>query len=219
MPTRVLRDWTDSDRVNKLSAEGERLFIRLIMKADDYGRYFADTKRLKSFLFPLTESLRESDISRWLDECQQAGVIRIYEVAGKRYLELLNFNQRMRQMKAVFPIDSKPPTTDSNSPPDTDSDLDTDNDLEKVALVELPQKLRTQRVVQKWAVWMNVRRGMKKPKNWTTLFNGQIEWLSQFSEPDVFEILSASIRNGWQGLFEPKKLSGSNQKQSNPHIF
>jgi len=39
MPNRILRDWTDSDRVNSLSAEAERLFIRLIMKADDYGRY------------------------------------------------------------------------------------------------------------------------------------------------------------------------------------
>ena len=95
MPNRILRDWTDSDRVNSLTAEAERFFTRLIMKADDFGRYHADPKRLKAFLFPLNDDLRETDISRWLAECEQAGLMRFYEVSGKRYLELWNFGQRL----------------------------------------------------------------------------------------------------------------------------
>lgn len=51
---------------------------------------------------------------------------------------------------------------------------------------------------------------MKKPNNWAVLFNEQIEWLSQFSEQKVFDILSASIRNGWQGLFEGKEPPSTN---------
>ena len=69
---------------------------------------------------------------------------------------------------------------------------------------EFPENLRTPRVLDKWAVWMGCRMSKGRCKSWEALFNEQIEWLSKFSEPEVFEILSASIRNGWQGLFEPK---------------
>lgn len=89
--------------MNLLSAEAERFFVRLIMKADDYGRYSADGRRLKAFLFPLKDSLRETDCARWLAECEQAGLVRCYEAAGKRYLELPNFRQRLRVMKESHP--------------------------------------------------------------------------------------------------------------------
>lgn len=116
MPNRILRDWTDSDRVNSLSAEAERLFIRLIMKADDYGRYFADTKRIKSFLFPLKEGLRETDISRWLAECESAGLLRFYQATGKRFLELFNFDQRLRNMRKIHPPPLDAAADGGNSP-------------------------------------------------------------------------------------------------------
>jgi hypothetical protein len=54
--------------------------------------------------------------------------------------------------------------------------------------------------------WVKVRKAMgKKPKDWETMFSEQAKWLNQFSETDQLEILSASIRNNWQGLFEPKR--------------
>ena len=103
MPNRILRDWTDSDRVDALTAEAERFFVRLIMKADDFGRYTAEPKRLKAFLFPLKDSLREADLCRWLAECERAALVRGYEAAGKRYLEIVNFRQRLRQMREIYP--------------------------------------------------------------------------------------------------------------------
>lgn len=103
MPNRILRDWTDSDRVDGLTAEAERFFVRLIMKADDFGRYTAEPKRLKAFLFPLKDSLRETDLCRWLAECEQAALVRCYAVAGKRYLEIADFRQRLRQMREIYP--------------------------------------------------------------------------------------------------------------------
>lgn len=68
--------------------------------------------------------------------------------------------------------------------------------------IEFPDALKTAKVLDKWTVWVDVRRGKGKCKNWELLFNEQITWLSQFSEDKVVEILSTSIRNGWQGLFE-----------------
>ena len=39
MPNRILRDYTDSLCFDGIGAEVERLFIRLLTKADDYGRF------------------------------------------------------------------------------------------------------------------------------------------------------------------------------------
>lgn len=101
---RMLRDCTDSDKVNILSANAEVLFYRLMMKADDYGSFHANPKLIKAFCFPLRlETVREADITRWTDELQKAGVIVIYTDAGKSYLRILNFGQRLRNKRNVFP--------------------------------------------------------------------------------------------------------------------
>lgn len=78
------------------------------------------------------------------------------------------------------------------------------NKTEEVVLKELPSHLNTARMQNRWQVWMNHRRAFKKPGSWLNLFNEQIDWLSKLDEPTAHEALDASIRNGWQGLFEPK---------------
>jgi len=70
-------------------------------------------------------------------------------------------------------------------------------------------KLLSKTVATRFEEWMEVRRGMgKKPRNWEKMFSEQIRWLSKYSESIQIEILSASIRNNWQGLFEPKNSNG-----------
>ena len=104
MPNRILRDWTDSFTINALDAYEERFFTRLIMKADDFGVFHADTRLLKSYLFPLLPDIRETDISRWLAACEKAGLIRCYgDDKSRKYLQIVNFKQRMRQQVAKFP--------------------------------------------------------------------------------------------------------------------
>lgn len=105
MPDRILRDWTDSETVNSLSWQAECFFVRLIMKADDFGRYHGNQKLLKSLLFPLKDGLRDADITRWIAECVNAGMIVVYtdKVSGKPFLRLVNFGQRLRTRKAKFP--------------------------------------------------------------------------------------------------------------------
>lgn len=103
MPNRVLRDWTDSETIHKLSVEAERFFTRLIMKADDYGRYISDTKLLRAFLFPLHEKMKEDRLSSWLKECVDADLIFCYEVNGKKYLEIKMFNQTLKIRRSKYP--------------------------------------------------------------------------------------------------------------------
>ncbi len=130
MPNRILRDWTDSDRIEQLTCEAERFFVRLIMKVDDYGRYHADPKRLKPFLFPLKDSIRVTDISRWLAECEKAGLVRCYESDSKRYVEIRDFRQRLRLMKELHPRppDDGPVTVACPRPSDSHSDSVSDSE-------------------------------------------------------------------------------------------
>jgi len=100
----MLRDWTDSEAVNELSVGAERFFVRLIMKADDFGRYHADARLLRSFLYPLiSEKVKDSDIVKFLAECEMQCLIDLYEIDGKKYLEIKEFGQRLRSMKSKFP--------------------------------------------------------------------------------------------------------------------
>ena len=76
-------------------------------------------------------------------------------------------------------------------------------------LKEFAPHLRTPRLLDKWAVWVDCRCAKSRCKNWEALFNEQIDWLSQYTEPQAVEIISASIRGNWQGLFPPKDLPPS----------
>lgn len=103
MPNRMLRDWTDSLRMDGISADAERFFIRLIMKADDYGRFHADVRLLKAACFPLLDNLDTGNIDGWLDELSERRLILRYEAAGRRCLVIVNYGQRLKSSKAKFP--------------------------------------------------------------------------------------------------------------------
>jgi hypothetical protein len=105
MPNRILRDWTNSDRIDSLSCQAEVFFTRLIMKADDFGCFWADTRLLKANLYPLKlDKIREADMSRWIAECVKAGLIVLYEANQKKYLQIQDFRQRLDKAKAKFPL-------------------------------------------------------------------------------------------------------------------
>lgn len=104
MPNRMLRDWTKSEKIDGLSFQAEVFFIRLIMKVDDYGRFYAHTALLKAEMYPLKlDKIREADILRWMAECQKAELIVVYDVAGKRYLQINDFRQRLDRAKEKYP--------------------------------------------------------------------------------------------------------------------
>ena len=123
MPKRLLRDWTDSEPVNALSTGAEVFFLRLIMKADDFGRFHGSPRILRPLLFPLQlDRVSEATLDGWTAECVKASLIRLYEADGKRCLEIRKFDQRLRAMKSKFPgspsADSTPLTSVSEPPSD-----------------------------------------------------------------------------------------------------
>jgi uncharacterized membrane protein YgcG len=105
MPNRILREGIlTSERINSLKPQAELFFRRLMSVVDDFGRYSANPALLRAHCYPLKlDEVREADISRWLTEVESAGLIALYAVETKRYLEMLDFRQQVRARDSKWP--------------------------------------------------------------------------------------------------------------------
>jgi hypothetical protein len=82
----------------------EVFYRRLHSVADDFGRFSADPRIIRAACYPLRlDSITESDIRGHLNRCERAGLMVAYVVNGKHFLELCDFNQRLRLMKSRYP--------------------------------------------------------------------------------------------------------------------
>lgn len=104
MPTRIIRDGIlTSERVNALSERAELFYRRLMSVVDDHGRYTANPTLLRASCYPLKlDCMKEDSIRKHLAEAEGAGLIVLYMVSGKPYLQILDFGQRV-QSKSKYP--------------------------------------------------------------------------------------------------------------------
>ena len=114
---------------------------------DDFGRFSANPKLVRAALYPLRlDMYTDEDIIEHLKRCESAGLMRLYDVDTKPYLELSNFDQRTRAKRSKYPapdgqmdaigqpngwhVAVKCPPRDSRPRPDTETDTETDTDTE-----------------------------------------------------------------------------------------
>lgn len=101
MPNRILRDYRDSMTMANLTDFEERLFVRMIMTADDFGRGLANNLHATCF--------QVSDIPR--ATCMQAanvlhsvGLIRLYsDQEGRTYYDIPKFGNKPRATHSKCP--------------------------------------------------------------------------------------------------------------------
>lgn len=116
MPDRIVRTGIlSSDAVNALTWAGEVFYRRLMSVVDDFGRYDGRAAILRSQLYPLKiDRVSEPDIGKWIRECEEAGLVRMYTINGKPFVEIQKFGQRIRSSVSKWPDppggDGKPPT-------------------------------------------------------------------------------------------------------------
>lgn len=118
MPNRYIKETiTTSETLAQVSAEAERLFWRLVVLADDYGRYDGRALTIlgKGFTAMLA-TVKAKDIDRWLDELETAGLCRRYIVDNKPYLALSTWDkhQQKRAKTSKYP---QPPAPVASSVP------------------------------------------------------------------------------------------------------
>ena len=101
----IRKGFVDSDRVSDLGTWFDECFYhRLLLVADDFGLFDARPSYLRAQLFcTKLDKVREADVSRALLECERAGLVRLYEVDGKRYLEIAQYGQRCDKTKPKWP--------------------------------------------------------------------------------------------------------------------
>lgn len=105
MATHVLNQCpTRSNAFNGLSMGAQNFLFRLTNLVDRYGCYDARIVILRSFLFPLnTNEVTDEQVSNWLNECVNAGLVICYEVHGQPYLEIQGFRCRTGKIKTIIP--------------------------------------------------------------------------------------------------------------------
>ena len=107
MPNRFLKESIClSENLNLVGAEAERLFYRLIVKVDDFGRMQANPKIVRAECFPLKiDDLTDSQIAQWLGELSDKNLLDLYIVDSTWYLQLKTFNKhnKARATKSKCP--------------------------------------------------------------------------------------------------------------------
>jgi len=104
MPNRILREGIiESRAVNSLSDSGELFYRRLMSIVDDYGRIEADPEVLRARLF--SRSLDRWPLSRVSSALTEVSgvltddghpLLTVYRVSNHNFLQINNFNQRIR---------------------------------------------------------------------------------------------------------------------------
>ena len=126
MPDRMLRESIITNKkINSLSDFQYRVWIHLILYADDYGRGSADPEVLKGQAFTCRKRVTIAAIANALADLASMGCISLYEVDGKSYFCFPNWgaHQRIQSKYAKFPapmqkgvqVDSKPTHTHAHT--------------------------------------------------------------------------------------------------------
>ena len=137
MPNRILRDWTDSLTIDELTADEERFFVRLIMKADDFGRFHAEPRLLVAALYPLkTADICPRVVVNMLSSCQRLGLVILGKCSkGRKYLQIVNHQQRTRSQNSKFP-DFATLSADNCQQPADNCRLETETETETETYAE-----------------------------------------------------------------------------------
>lgn len=106
MPNRVIKDsLLSSDKISTLTDAEFRLWISLILMADDAGRGDARPAIIKGHAFPLRERVAQKDIDASLHGLAAKGCVSLYTVGGKPYFWFPTWkeHQRIRDVKPKYP--------------------------------------------------------------------------------------------------------------------
>ena len=107
MPNRILKERIcKSKDINSLGWFEEVLFYRLMVVADDYGRFDGDVAIIKGSCFPLKKDLTERQIDKALEKLSIAGMVFLYETeGGETILQLTAWekHQTVRAKNSKYP--------------------------------------------------------------------------------------------------------------------
>ena len=114
MPNRVIKETIcTSDKLNGLTDFQFRLWVGLLVSADDAGRGDARPAIIKGRVFPLRDRITVKDVDVALQALAACGCVSLYHVGGKPYYWFPTWaeHQRLDRAKPKYPApeDADPP--------------------------------------------------------------------------------------------------------------
>lgn len=215
MPSRIVREGIlTSEPVNACSWPAEVLYRRLMSVVDDFGRYYAKPALIRAACYPLLlEKVSDSDIGKWLTECVNAGLVRVYPASdGKRYLEIEKFGQA-RAKKSRFPEACEQPCTDENKCAQTCAHSPV-FEFESVSVSVFEKHAAAPLGVQEenWSAWVK-QKGKKQTAAADRLQRKHLaEWAEQGH--DVNRIVEDAVAGHWAGLHPPARRQEIRRKST-----
>jgi hypothetical protein len=97
-----------SKKINAVSEGAENLYYRLLVNADDFGRFRAEPEVIRGQVYTL-RPIGVLKIGQRLQELAEIGLIQLYKVDGEVYLEITKFEEHQKfrsdiQKKEEYPI-------------------------------------------------------------------------------------------------------------------
>jgi hypothetical protein len=226
MPNRILREAIlDSCAVNSLSPQAELFYRRLMSVVDDFGRFDARPSVLRSRCYPLTvDKVREADISRWMAECQKAGLIALYDNADRQYLLFFKLGEpRAKSSKYPPPLEGLAACAQMNAGADicsrvrpnsyspTNSPTPTNPPTPQGG--DFPRELDIPAFRSAWEEWCRYRKRKRKPVS-EDAEKKKLKELAAIGPQRAVAAIQHSIANDYQGIFEPSARKGAPNEPS-----
>lgn len=222
MPNRILKESIcSSEDIDKLKPFEEIFFYRLIVKCDDFGRYDARPKVLKSALFPIKDGVTAKNVEDALHTLASVGLVKLYEVDGRPFLFLPTWlsHQQKRANKSKFPepsvseINCNQPQSDSpvfeNDIRETRNDIrysSNGNDAREDALTpDKPDDLDVftddlRATVSDWFSYKAEKRQPYKSTGRKSLITEIQNNVQAYGESAVIEVIRQSMSSNYQGI-------------------
>lgn len=170
VPNRIIKESIcTSDTLDKLTAEEERLFYRLLVQADDFGRFDGRAAVVLAGCFPLrAHEIGVDQVEAWLQKLVDVDLIRFYWVDGRRYLYFTTWNkhQQKRAKYSKFPD----PPTGACEPQPHDAHLISSDIKRDTSDIKCPRETRIREYENREARQTDetsAREGMQSPEHTT----------------------------------------------------
>lgn len=105
----------DDETLMELTTEQRLTGLGLFFIADDHGRGSATPARVRSDLWPLSETITNEDVEVHLEWLDQAGLIQLYEAEGRTYFAILDWPSQDHPAPSKIPAPPARPSPLSNS--------------------------------------------------------------------------------------------------------
>lgn len=222
MPNRILKESIcSSEDIDKLKPFEEIFFYRLIVKCDDFGRYDARPKVLKSALFPIKDGVTAKNVEDALHTLASVGLVKLYEVDGRPFLFLPTWlsHQQKRANKSKFP---EPRVSDITCNQSQSDSLVFENDIrnsifdirnssngndarEDAPTQDKPDDLDVfsdalRDTVSDWFAYKAEKRQPYKPTGRKSLITEILNNVQTHGESAVIEVIRQSMGSNYQGI-------------------